>query len=172
MDTIASLQLCINNHLCWLEIMALVHISLRLPLVLWANSLVLDLIFYCTEIHWMSAYHRPVRSNMIRHGKWEESSGVLSLWFSHQRFGRRAVAEEPRGCPGHFHPTGSCPLPSPLHLALLKILLFLSDLISLFLVCVAQRNLKIAFYIFSFYRILYFYYKKSALRKTFKMPTN
>lgn len=103
--------------------MTVVHISLKLPLVQWAISLVLDLIFRCIETHWMYKYHGAAGSNTVHHGKWE-GSGVLSLWLSHQSFQGGALSKELWGCSGHFHLTGPA---SHCHLCLtfLKILLFL-----------------------------------------------
>lgn len=86
--------------------MTVVHISLKLPLVQWAISLVFDLLFRCTEIHWMYKYHGAAGSNTVHHGKWEEGSGVLSLWLSHQSFQGGALSKELWGCSGHFHLTG------------------------------------------------------------------
>lgn len=97
------------------------HISLKLPLVLRTDSLVLDLIFHCTKTHWMSECHRAARSNRISHGKWEESSGVLSLWLSHQSFHIRVLPTDLRGHSGHFHLTGPASY-SAICLTFLKIL--------------------------------------------------
>ena len=72
----------------------------------------------------MYKYHGAAGSNTVHHGKWEEGSGVLSLWLSHQSFQGGALSKELWGCSGHFHLTGPA---SHCHLCLtfLKILLFL-----------------------------------------------
>ena len=58
--------------------MALVHISLRLPLVLRTDSLALDLIFHCTKIPRMYKYHRAARSSTVSVGNRRELWGPFS----------------------------------------------------------------------------------------------
>ena len=73
--------------------MALLHISLKLPLVLWTDSLILDLLFSLYWNHWVYNYQLSWQEQSDQSWKWEESSGALSLCSSHQSFRRRALAK-------------------------------------------------------------------------------
>lgn len=76
MDAVASLQLFKKSSL-FVTNCGIGARWLKLPLVLWADSLILDLICHCTKIHWMYNYH-PASRNMGREKQALGSSVIAS----------------------------------------------------------------------------------------------
>ena len=105
--------------------MALVHISLTLPLVLRTDSLALDLIFHCTKIPRMYKYHRAARSSTVSVGNRRELWGPFSVIVSSKvlKHGSGSGAQKLLRALSSYR---SCLILCHLHLTFLKILLFLS----------------------------------------------